>query len=79
MHSDQHFNRSWNYCWLVLAKIHTDRLIPTYARSQASRSEMWGGRIPVSDSVDRLAAAFEAEWNAALAQFLRYWEKAPIR
>ena len=72
VHQDPASNRSWNYCWLVLAKIHTDSLIPTYARAQASRPEMWGGRIPLAESVDQLTEAFEQEWNAALAQLLRY-------
>ncbi|KAK4550746.1 hypothetical protein LTR36_000325 [Oleoguttula mirabilis] len=79
VHQDPASNRSWNYCWLVLAKVHTDRLIATYARAQASRPEMWGGRIPLAESVEQLAQAFVTEWNAALAQFLRYWESPPIR
>lgn len=79
VHQDPASNRSWNYCWLVLAKIHTDRLITTYARAQASRPEMWGGRIPLADSVEQLAEAFVKEWSAALAQLLKYWEAAPIR
>ena len=79
VHQDPASNRSWNYCWLVLAKIHTDRLIATYARAQASRPEMWGGRIPLAASVDQLAEAFVQEWSAALAQLLKYWESAPIR
>lgn len=79
MHEDPASNRSWNYCWLVLAKIHTDRLIATYARAQAAKPEMWGGRIPLADSVAQLAEAFTKEWQQALAQLLRYWESPPIR
>lgn len=79
VYQDPASNRSWNYCWLVLAKVHNDRLISTYARAQASRPEMWGWRIPLAEAVDRLAEAFTNEWNAALAQLLRYWEVAPIR
>jgi len=63
----------------VLAKMHTDRLIPIYARAEATRPEMWGGRTATAASVTQLAEAFVTEWNAALAQFLRYWEQAPIR
>jgi hypothetical protein len=40
---------------------------------------MWGGRIPLAESVDQLAEAFVQEWSAALAQLLKYWESAPIR
>ncbi|KAK5725810.1 hypothetical protein LTR15_004000 [Elasticomyces elasticus] len=79
VHADPASNRSWNYCWLVLAKAHTDRLIPAYARAQAARPEMWGGRIPPDASVTQLTEAFVKEWNAALAQMLRYWEEPPIR
>ncbi|KAK4954832.1 hypothetical protein LTR10_007024 [Elasticomyces elasticus] len=79
VHADPASNRSWNYCWLVLAKAHTDRLIPAYARAQAARPEMWGGRIPSDASVTQLTEAFVKEWNAALAQMLRYWEEPPIR
>ncbi|KAF2159514.1 hypothetical protein M409DRAFT_70963 [Zasmidium cellare ATCC 36951] len=77
VHQDPASNRSWNYCWLVLAKVHTDRMIPTYARAQASQPEMWGGRQPQPAQVDQLAAAFVKEWNSALAQLLRYWETPP--
>ncbi|KAK4898491.1 hypothetical protein LTR27_004088 [Elasticomyces elasticus] len=79
VHADPASNRSWNYCWLVLAKAHTDRLIPAYARAQAARPEMWGGRIPLDATVTQLTEAFVKEWNAALAQMLRYWEEPPIR
>lgn len=79
VYQDPASNRSWNFCWLVLAKIHTDRMIPTYARAQASRPEMWGGRQPQPAQVDQLAAAFVNEWSAALAQLLRYWESPPTK
>jgi len=79
VYQDPASNRSWNYCWLVLAKIHTDGLIPIYARAQALKPEMWGGRIPLAESVNQLAEAFTNEWNAALAQLLRYWENPPTR
>lgn len=79
VHADPASNRSWNYCWLVLAKVHTDGLIPTYARKQAVRPEMWGGRAPQAEDVEKLVEAFVREWSAALAQMLRHWEEAPIR
>ena len=79
VHQDPASNRSWNYCWLVLAKIHTDRLIPNYARAQAAKPEMWAGRKPSAESVNKLADAFIQEWQTALAQLLRYWETPPIR
>ncbi|KAK3673146.1 hypothetical protein LTR78_006986 [Recurvomyces mirabilis] len=79
VHADPASNRSWNYCWLLLAKTHTDRLIPAYARAQAARPEMWGGRIPLAESVAQLTEAFVKEWSAALAQMLKYWEEAPVR
>lgn len=78
MHQDPASNRSWNYCWLVLAKIQTDSLIPVYARAQAARPEMWAGRRPTPEAVRRLSDAFTQEWTAALAQLLRYWETPPI-
>lgn len=79
VHQDPASNRSWNYCWLVLAKTHTDRLIPTYARSQAAKPEMWGGRMPSEESVTKLAEVFIQEWQRALGELLRYWEIPPIR
>lgn len=79
VYQDPASNRSWNFCWLVLAKVHTDRMIPTYARAQASRREMWGGRQPQPAQIDQLAAAFVEEWSAALAQLLRYWETPPTK
>ncbi|KAK1822166.1 hypothetical protein LTR12_003305 [Friedmanniomyces endolithicus] len=79
VHADPASNRSWNYCWLVLAKTHTDRLIPAFARAQAVRPEMWGGTVPAAELVARLAEAFVEEWSAALAQLLRFWEEAPVR
>ncbi|TKA30275.1 hypothetical protein B0A54_15353 [Friedmanniomyces endolithicus] len=79
VHADPASNRSWNYCWLVLAKTHTDRLIPAFARAQAVRPEMWGGTVPAAQLVTQLAEAFVEEWNAALAQLLRFWEEAPVR
>ncbi|KAK0795138.1 hypothetical protein LTR91_012021 [Friedmanniomyces endolithicus] len=79
VHADPASNRSWNYCWLVLAKTHTDRLIPAFARAQAVRPEMWGGTVPAAQLVTRLAEAFVEEWSGALAQLLRFWEEAPVR
>ncbi|KAK0928995.1 hypothetical protein LTR91_006240 [Friedmanniomyces endolithicus] len=79
VHADPASNRSWNYCWLVLAKTHTDRLIPAFARAQAVRPEMWGGTVPAAQLVTQLAEAFVEEWKAALAQLLRFWEEAPVR
>ncbi|KAK5175178.1 uncharacterized protein LTR77_000315 [Saxophila tyrrhenica] len=79
VHQDPASNRSWNYCWLVLAKVQNERLIPTFARVQASRPEMWGGRTPQAEAIEKLSQAFVNEWNTALAQLLRYWEAPPTR
>ena len=79
VHADPASNRSWNYCWLVLAKVHTVRLIPTFAHAQASQPQMWGGQTPPAESIEQLTQAFIQEWSAALVQFLRYWESPPIR
>ena len=79
VHQDPDSNRSWNYCWLVLAKVQNDKLIATFARVQASRSEMWGGKTPPAESINKLTEAFINEWTAALAQLLRYWEQPPTR
>ena len=40
---------------------------------------MWGGRVPLEQSVTQLTEAFVKEWQQALAQLLRYWESPPIR
>ncbi|KAK3052118.1 hypothetical protein LTR09_006710 [Extremus antarcticus] len=79
VHQDPASNRSWNYCWLVLAKVQNDTLIQTFARVQASRPEMWGGRNPPAEAVQQLTDAFCEEWTSALAQLLRYWEAPPTR
>ncbi|OQO07143.1 hypothetical protein B0A48_07711 [Cryoendolithus antarcticus] len=79
VHTDPSSNRSWNYCWLTLAKIHTDNLIPRFATTQASMSEMWGGRKVRAEEVKQLRDAFVDEWTTALRGMLRYWETAPIR
>lgn len=63
----------------MLAKAHTDRLIPTHARTQAAKPEMWGGRTPSEESVTKLTEAFVQEWQRALGEVLRYWERPPIR
>lgn len=63
----------------MLTKTHTDRFIPVYARAQAARPEMWGGRVPRAEAVTQLAEAFVQEWSTALAQLLRYWEAPPVR
>ncbi|KAF2719441.1 hypothetical protein K431DRAFT_296040 [Polychaeton citri CBS 116435] len=79
VHQDPASNRSWNYCWLVLAKAHTDGLITIFACHQAKKPEMWGDRKPMEADIERLTQAFVQEWTSALRQMLRYWESAPIR
>lgn len=73
--------RSWNYCWLVLAKIESDELIPTFAKMLAADPRMWGGRVPEDgvEAVEKLAAAFVEEWTTALEYMLRYWDTDPVR
>ena len=72
-------NRSWNYCWLILTKIHASRLIPQSARIQAQDPSMWAGQVPTERAIVKLAEAFVDEWSAALMQLLRYWEAPPTR
>ncbi|OAL49980.1 hypothetical protein IQ07DRAFT_611798 [Pyrenochaeta sp. DS3sAY3a] len=79
VYSDPASNRSWNLCWLVLSKTHTDQLIPYYARYQASLPAMWAGHKPSSEQITQLTNAFVAEWNWALGQMLRHWEQPPTR
>ncbi|KAH7090272.1 hypothetical protein FB567DRAFT_546498 [Paraphoma chrysanthemicola] len=79
VYADPASNRSWNLCWLVLNKIHTDQLIPYYARYQASQPTMWGGHTPSSEQISQLTGAFVSEWNDALRQMLRHWEQPPSR
>ncbi|KAF2404572.1 hypothetical protein EJ06DRAFT_210216 [Trichodelitschia bisporula] len=78
VYSDPSSNRSWNLCWLVLNKIRSDQLIPYYAHYQASAPAMWGHRVATPDEVSKLTAAFVAEWNWAVDQMLRHWERPPI-
>ncbi|OJD35329.1 uncharacterized protein BKCO1_18000152 [Diplodia corticola] len=78
VYSDPNSNRSWNLAWLVLTKIQTDQLIPYYARYQASQPAMWGNHAPTADGVAKLASAFVSEWNHAVSQMLRYWERPPV-
>jgi len=40
---------------------------------------MWGGQTPSAESVQQLRDAFIAEWNYAVDQMLRHWERPPIR
>ncbi|KAE9971828.1 hypothetical protein BLS_004286 [Venturia inaequalis] len=78
VYSDPSSNRSWNFCWLVLTKIKNDSLIPSYAQYQASLPAMWGGQMPTAQGVAQLANAFTVEWNWAVDQMLRHWEKPPV-
>lgn len=78
VYSDPSSNRSWNLAWLVLTKIQTDQLIPYYARYQASQPAMWGNQTPSADGVTKLTSAFVNEWNYAVTQMLRYWDRPPV-
>ncbi|KAL3418804.1 hypothetical protein PVAG01_09025 [Phlyctema vagabunda] len=75
--NDPDSNRSWNYAWLCLVKIQDDGLIDAYAASEASKPEMWGGRLPETQEADQLAACFSWEWNEATEQMLRHWDTPP--
>lgn len=58
----------------------TDRgsnLISTYAASEATKPEMWGGRSPEPEEADQLAQCFEYEWGAAVNTMLRHWSIEP--
>ncbi|KAI9823422.1 MAG: hypothetical protein M1832_002432 [Thelocarpon impressellum] len=69
--------RSWNYCWLVLAKIEAQQLIQKHAKSEARKPAMWGNKKPTAAHVAKLASAFVVEWTRAVAEMLRHWDKAP--
>ncbi|KAF7954435.1 hypothetical protein EAE96_005556 [Botrytis aclada] len=75
--SDPNSDRSWNYAWLVLIKIHDDGMIQTHTESEAAKPEMWGGRYPEAEEAAQLAACFAYEWQEALDQMLRHWETPP--
>ncbi|KAI9696689.1 MAG: hypothetical protein M1820_008063 [Bogoriella megaspora] len=77
VYSDPNSNRSWNYCWLVLIKIHNDGLVRAHAEAQAALPAMWGNRRPEPEEVARLANAFTTEWSWALGQMLRNWDVPP--
>lgn len=79
VYSDPASNCSWNLCWLVLSKIQNDKLIPYYARYQASLPAMWAGHTPSSEQITQLTNAFVAEWNYAISQMLRHWDQPPTR
>ncbi|KAH7359916.1 hypothetical protein BKA66DRAFT_514938 [Pyrenochaeta sp. MPI-SDFR-AT-0127] len=79
VYSDPASNRSWNLCWLVLSKIQNDKLVPYYARYQASLPAMWAGHTPSSEQLTQLTNAFIAEWNYAISQMLRHWDQPPTR
>ncbi|KAF7898453.1 hypothetical protein EAF00_004899 [Botryotinia globosa] len=75
--NDLNSNRSWNYAWLVLIKIHDDGMIQKHAQSEATKPEMWGGRYPEAEEAGQLAACFAYEWQEALDRMLRHWETLP--
>jgi len=52
-------------------------MIEAYAASEAEKPEMWGDRIPEADEARQLADCFAWEWNEALEQMLRHWERPP--
>ncbi|KAL1641100.1 hypothetical protein SLS58_006374 [Diplodia intermedia] len=54
------------------------QLISYYARYQASQPAMWGNHAPTADGVAKLASAFVSEWNHAVSQMLRYWDRPPV-
>ncbi|KAF2669505.1 hypothetical protein BT63DRAFT_433009 [Microthyrium microscopicum] len=78
VYADPLSNRSWNFCWLVLSKVQSDRLIPYYAIHQAQQPEMWGDMAPTQHSVQQLANAFTQEWTWAISEMLRHWERSPV-
>jgi hypothetical protein len=39
---------------------------------------MWGNQIPTAHGVAQLANAFVLEWNWAIDQMLRHWERPPV-
>ncbi|KAL8852052.1 MAG: hypothetical protein Q9221_003077 [Calogaya cf. arnoldii] len=65
---------SGNYCYGVVKRVRDYGLIPTHARSLATRSAMWGGRHPTEREVQKLASACEGEWMRVLGIVLRHWE-----
>ncbi|KAK4443362.1 hypothetical protein QBC34DRAFT_211689 [Podospora aff. communis PSN243] len=75
--NDPESNRSWNLAWLCLVKITDDDLIASFAGSEASRPEMWGGRQPSAEEAQQLAACFQYEWESAVQNMLRHWQATP--
>ncbi|KAK5654069.1 hypothetical protein OQA88_7749 [Cercophora sp. LCS_1] len=75
--NDPESNRSWNLAWLCLVKIVDDDLIGAFAATEASRPEMWGGRMPSAEEEQQLAECFAFEWEGAVRGLLRHWSVAP--
>lgn len=39
---------------------------------------MWGNQTPTADGIAQLTGAFVNEWNYAVSQMLRYWDRPPV-
>lgn len=39
---------------------------------------MWGNKTPSADGVTQLTSAFVNEWQYAISQMLRYWDRPPV-
>jgi len=79
--SDQDQDRvrlAYNFPEAHLLITFCSALIPSYAQYQASLPAMWGNQIPTSHGVQQLANAFVVEWNWAVDQMLRHWERPPV-
>ncbi|EFQ97234.1 hypothetical protein MGYG_00276 [Nannizzia gypsea CBS 118893] len=76
---DPSSSRSWNYCWLVLQKIHDQQLISKHAWAAAAKPEMWGGCTPDAGAMESLANVLLNEWARVVHLMLRHWEIPPIR
>ncbi|KAI5856927.1 hypothetical protein BZA05DRAFT_441565 [Tricharina praecox] len=75
--NDPSSSRSWNFAWLLLAKIKNDQLIPVYAQRVAYQPSQWGGVHPDPRNAAELANVLSQEWTRAVEQLLRHWPTAP--
>lgn len=69
--------RSWNYCWMILVKIQSERLIQKHASAMATKPEMWGNQTPTPQHVELLYQRLVAEWTRAVLQMLKLWDQPP--
>ncbi|KAK2747127.1 hypothetical protein FQN57_002384 [Myotisia sp. PD_48] len=74
---DPESTRSWNFCWLVLRKIHDLQLISKHARIIAETPATWGGHIPDAMKMDSLTNLLTREWSRALELMLSHWASPP--